>query len=607
MWSNTLSRSSLAVVVAIIFIIVVVLFHNPDRQLSDERAHLNSQITASLDAIKNDLDTDLQHLAYSTLFIVDQARLHNPFGSSDDTSIFAEDFISLLTTSAFFDQLRLIDSQGMERIRANYNGGDPSLSDDDQLQNKSSRYYFQDTMKLAEHEVFLSPLDLNIENGRVEQPFKPTLRIGMPSFNYRGEKEGIIMINVLAAALIKHFSDRAKLVPAQQVSWLNGDGYWFAGEEESKLWGFMYESTKNNSFAALHPQIWKSIATAEQGTITAEGGTYLYTTISPYDAFSHAKTMHLNTARPYKWKIIAYYSDDFIHHYTAEKRFSSQLIMLLSGLLLVAIFLLFGFWYRQHLIKVETEKSASKNEQERLRMKSTGIIAGGIAHEFNNILSAVTANLYLLRTNSGDPERNMRALNSMDRLVERATRLVKYLLTFSRHGFRSNEQINLSKLAATVTQLAIEEMPERYQCEINISPDIEIIGDNEKVSAMLKELISNADDAIKNSAQPQLSVKLEMIEKNFESGPDQNQTGSFAMITVKDNGIGISEENLPHIYDPFFTTKEPGKGTGLGLSAVLGTVKVHHGEIEIESRENQGSEIRVYLPLSPQESPSDVA
>ena len=598
MWSNTPSRSRLAVVIAIIFIVAVIAFHNPDRLLSDERQHLNSQITASLDALKNDLDIDLQHLAYSTLFIVDQSRLHDPFGSPDDSSIFAEDFISLLNTSAFFDQLRLIDNQGMERIRANYNGGDPSLADESELQNKSSRYYFQETMKLDEHEVFLSPLDLNIENGQIQRPFKPTLRIGMPSFNYRGEREGIIMINALAEELINHFLDRSRLVPAEQISWLNGDGYWFAGEAEEKLWGFMFDDKQKITLAKQQPAIWNKVNASDQGIINTEHGTYLFTTIFPYTAFSKAKTIRLNTDRPYRWKLVAYYSDDYLNELIAEKRFDGQLIMLLSGLLLMAIFLLFGSWYRQHLLSIEAAQCESEKEQEQAHMKSIGIIAGGIAHEFNNILAALAASHYLLNKESRS-ESNQRLFDTVDRLTDRASKLVRYLLTFSRLGSISRTRINLSRLIKELAEESTSQLPEHYLCNTDISPDIEVSCDKEKTGSMVRELITNALDAIEGEETPQLTIALSIVEKLFDQPEKKDLHSSYAMLSIKDNGYGISPDDMPNIYDPFFTTKEVGKGVGLGLSAAIGTVKIHHGQIEVVSKVGEGTEVVVYLPTEP--------
>lgn len=595
----------MAIISAIIIVVAVTLFHSPDRLLSDERNHLNSQISRSLDALRNDIGIDLQYLAYSALFIVDQTRLHKPFSSKENASIFSEDFISMLNTSEFYDQLRLINSHGMEVVRANFNRGDPSLADQEELQNKSNRYYFQKSIILKEHEVYLSPLDLNVENGEIERPLKPTLRIGMPTFDHLGNKQGIVMVNAMAEPMIKHFLERSKPIHAEHISWLNDDGYWLAGATEEKLWGFMYNERKQSTMALEEPEVWQSVMNSSQGIINSSHGTYLFTTVHPYKAFSGTADLQLNRDKPYEWKLLAYYSNHYFEDYIAEKSFNSRLIMLLSGLLLASLFLLFASWYQQQRNRAESEKQEHIKESEQIRMKSTGIIATGIAHEFNNILSAITANLYLLKTGSEQTESGVRALKSMDRLVDRAARLVKYLLTFSRYGFVSKDHIALSDVTREIVQQSIKELPSHFFCNIQINPNIHITGDHEKITSMVKEVISNAIDALQKKMEPRLSVNLAITEEMLDSDKEKAALRRCAILTVEDNGEGISSADMKHIYDPFFSTKEVGKGSGLGLSAVLGTVKFHHGEINIESSEGIGTCVRIYLPLNQPESHMD--
>ncbi|MCP4285427.1 MAG: GGDEF domain-containing protein, partial [Gammaproteobacteria bacterium] len=108
-----------------------------------------------------------------------------------------------------YDQARLIDENGMEIVRVNFNNGRPAVVPRKELQNKKGRYYFEDAFRLGRGDVFVSPLDLNIENGKIEQPLKPVLRFAMPVFDQRGEKRGIVLLNYFGAKLLEHFSRHA--------------------------------------------------------------------------------------------------------------------------------------------------------------------------------------------------------------------------------------------------------------------------------------------------------------------------------------------------------------------------------------------------------------
>ena len=148
-----------------------------------------------------------------------------------------------------YDQIRYLDNSGMETIRINRVNGKTEAVAGKELQNKAGRYFFSDSLRLAQGEIYISPLDLNIEQGQIEIPHKPMLRFGTPVFNSAGEKKGVVLINYYGSALIEDF--RRAMVERRHAMLLNRDGYWLSSPDTSLEWGFMFG--RETTFAKQYP------------------------------------------------------------------------------------------------------------------------------------------------------------------------------------------------------------------------------------------------------------------------------------------------------------------------------------------------------------------
>ena len=590
-------KSRLHMIVGLLILVVISIYGYVtfQRSTAEDQTQFNHEISLSIRSIASDIKNDLSHLAFSMLFIVDQVRLHEPFKVKGGKEILAEDFVSFLSTSAFFDQLRLLDSEGNEVIRANYNHGSPALASRDTLQNKSDRYYFQKSIGLNKQEIYLSPLDLNVENGRIEQPIKPTLRLAMPAFNRGGEKSGVMVINALAQDVINHFNRRAEELSVPHLYWLNQDGYWLAGEKESSLWGFMYPDRQSVTLASRDPLAWKTIVSQLHGVVRGEKGTYIFTTIAPQQALVGVKSIQA-IVDPEQWKFVAYYSDSEFQAIFAEKQIRQLLILILTAVSLLLLFGLLVLFDNQRLRIQESRARVLEAKHEHERMKSTGIIAGGIAHEFNNILAGMTANIYLLKKSYFENSDESH-LNAISHQIDRAAKLIRYLLTFARQGFVQLAQVKLSELVEEECQLFRVQQLVDMELQLDVTPDISIEADGDKIRSMIRELLSNAVEAMEGDETGLISVSLRKSGYEFTSTSGQHHDGLFACLSVCDSGGGIDAEVIPYIYDPFYSTKEVGKGTGLGLSAIYGTVKIHHGDIKVISEAGKGACFEIMLPF----------
>ena len=222
--------------------------------------------------------------------------------------------------SKVYDQIRVINAEGMEVIRVNMIDGKPAIVPGDQFQFKGNRYYFKDTVALDKREVFISPFDLNIEQGMIEQPLKPMIRFGTPIFDREGQKRGIIIFNYLGANLIREFKSMITDYPGFNML-INANGYWIIGRDAGDEWGFMYEDRKDLTMGNSFPSSWERISASESGQFHDPEGLFTFTTIYPLlegwksstgagKAFVPSRKM--KGAKEYFWKIVSYVPRKYI-------------------------------------------------------------------------------------------------------------------------------------------------------------------------------------------------------------------------------------------------------------------------------------------------------
>ncbi len=213
---------------------------------------------------------------------VDPAKL---LDASDDDRALARQYLAgeFLTFSRFtrrFDQIRFLDESGMEIVRVNYNDGKPDIVPEVGLQSKAQRYYFLDSFNLGPRQVFVSPLDLNIEHGQIEQPLKPMIRFGLPIFDKQGKKRGVVVLNYLASELLRAFND-ATLGSPSLAMLLNPKGYWLCSPTSEDEWGFMDSDHLNRCFGSDFPEAWRKISEEESGQFQNADGLFTFTTVHP--------------------------------------------------------------------------------------------------------------------------------------------------------------------------------------------------------------------------------------------------------------------------------------------------------------------------------------
>ena len=200
--------------------------------------------------------------------------------TEEDRLLIENEFLKFITFSGDYDQLRYIDNLGMELIRADYNNGSPSLTTPDNLQNKRDRYYFSDTISIGDNRIYISPFDLNIEHGEIEQPEKPMIRFGTPVYNRRNEAIGIIILNFFGQIILDELIE-ATNTQTGSFSLINSDGYWLYSENAELEWGFMYNGKQDVNMEKKAPGLWKKISAADETQFIVNETLYTSTIIRP--------------------------------------------------------------------------------------------------------------------------------------------------------------------------------------------------------------------------------------------------------------------------------------------------------------------------------------
>jgi CheY-like chemotaxis protein len=232
-------------------------------------------------------------------------------------------------------------------------------------------------------------------------------------------------------------------------------------------------------------------------------------------------------------------------------------------------------------------------------MEAIGQLAGGVAHDFNNILTVIHGHASLLLSNSTLTGTSVRSAQQIGQAAERAAALTRQLLTFSRRQVIQPRSLDLNEVVSNMTRMLGRLLGEDVALQLQYSPQPAWVkADASMMEQVLLNLAVNARDAMPKGGKLTVKIALENIEDHEVIHPDA-RAGRFVCLHTSDTGCGIAPEILPRIFEPFFTTKEVGKGTGLGLATVYGIIKQHDGWIEVDSEPTRGSTFRVFLPIGP--------
>ncbi len=236
------------------------------------------------------------------------------------------------------------------------------------------------------------------------------------------------------------------------------------------------------------------------------------------------------------------------------------------------------------------------------KMEAVGLLAGGVAHDFNNILQVILGHSSIALEKGVPPEDRENSLIEVKKAARRAAQLTKQLLAFGRRQPLQKLHFDLNTVVRDALDMSRRLLGADIEIEFHPSDEPAVVfADRGQIEQVVMNLSVNARDAMPRGGR--LTIDITPIGTSLAEGDTSVigplPSGPCVRITVSDTGVGISPENLPHIFEPFFTTKSKNKGSGLGLSVVYGIIQQHGGNLRLESKVGVGTTFRIYLPASP--------
>ena len=314
--NDWLSKRLLVLALALIFLVtgaIVFVIYKIER--TSEIALLKVDEQKNIEVLKHQLDDNFSEVITSINFLAKSRLLRryveNP--SEELRRAIADEYRVFSAQKKIYDQIRFIGLDGRERIRIN--GAATNFEDvpADRLQDKSNRYYFKETIKLGAGAVYISPLDLNVERGKIELPIKPIIRFGMPVFDSTGAKRGIVLLNYQASGMLRAMSFFARRLSGD-YNLVNADGYWLVGPDRDSEWGFMFPERRARTFANAYPAAWRRIGNGEaNGQFDLDGGIFTVSEFSPAEkgvGESHGITTPSRIVTDEKWYLLSHVPSD---------------------------------------------------------------------------------------------------------------------------------------------------------------------------------------------------------------------------------------------------------------------------------------------------------
>ncbi|MBW1698096.1 MAG: response regulator [Deltaproteobacteria bacterium] len=259
---------------------------------------------------------------------------------------------------------------------------------------------------------------------------------------------------------------------------------------------------------------------------------------------------------------------------------------------------------------VSEQKQMEAQLQRAQKMKAIGTLAGGVAHDLNNILSGLVSypELLLMKLPANSPL--AKPLQTIQRSGEKAVAIVQDLLTLARREVAVNEVVNLNQIVTEYLTSPEYEKLISHHPKVELKTDLDksllnIKGSKIHLSKTVMNLVSNASEAMPEGGRLTIKTRNRYIDKPI-SGYDKVEEGDYVTLTISDTGLGISSQDMDRVFEPFYTKKVMGRsGTGLGMAVVWGTVKDHNGYIDIKSKVGKGTSFTLYFPVTRQKLPSN--
>ncbi len=246
----------------------------------------------------------------------------------------------------------------------------------------------------------------------------------------------------------------------------------------------------------------------------------------------------------------------------------------------------------------ETHRKLEEQLRQSQKMEAIGTLAGGVAHDFNNILMAIIGFGSMAQKRIKDDEKTRKYIDEILAGAERAAELTHSLLAFSRKQTIILKRVDVNEIVRKINKMLVRVIGEDIELQnVLINRELAVMADTGQIEQILLNLAANARDAMPDGGELTIETDIVNVDSSYAKDHLFEVAGMYAVLSVSDTGIGMDQKTRENIFEPFFTTKEVGKGTGLGLAMVYGMVKQHGGNINVYSEPGKGTTFRIYLPV----------
>lgn len=537
------------------------------------------------------------------LFIAERAPALTRFyktRNNNDRREAIQDYIVQVEENPRISQIRYIDNSGKEVIRIDRVGKRAVAVPYAELQNKSERYYFINTIKLNLGQVYVSPMDLNVEHGKIQTPWVPTVRLATPYSADGKHKSGIVIVNFDASdilSLVKQAGGND-----QHFMFLNDSGYWLAGAQRDKLWGFMFQ--KPTTLAKEEPWLWKRLQSIQSGSFHYHGNLYTKKQINIKHQIVADSRLRREVINDNVWQIVNVAGLPKFIVWTST---NISIVLLIMALIIGVSW----HWSRsivREMIAREHTRHAEKQLLRSERMASLGSLVAGVAHELNTpignavtIISTLSDHVEEIKT---DIAKGQLKKSSIIKFVDEVNTGTEFSL---RNLHRADDLVKKFK------EVAVDQANEKrrsFMLDEYVAEVMDTVNPRFKHTKI--RLITDLKSHAKLDSYPGAlaQVLINLINNALIHGYAETDSGTILVetrdeknkqvkIVVTDSGKGIQAHLINQIFDPFFTTRLGQGGSGLGLNIVRNIVtNMLGGDIFVESEPNVFTVFQIVIPIS---------
>ncbi|MBP0616805.1 sensor histidine kinase [Jiella mangrovi] len=490
-----------------------------------------------------------------------------------------EQLVEFLGHKPQYNSARLLDIAGQEVLRVDVNAaGQPVALAQHLLQDKASRYYFEETIGLPDGNFYISRLDLNVERGVIEVPIRPTLRFAAPVFHPSGERRGVLVLNYNARDLLEDL--RRKAIGRGGEVWLIDEaGYWLLGPDPTVEWAFMYHDRQSLSFAAAHGAAWEAMRNAKElvGAASTATGEFAFAAVDRTLAAGNPG----RATRP-RWYAVAFLSPERAKSNANSPLLAETVVWAGTLVLFAAASLAIGSqWQRRSVSEAKVRDLAHQLETDNMALASVNreleAFSYSVSHDLRTPLRSIDGFSLALYEDYGDtldPE-GRRYLERIRLAAQRMGHLIDDLLGLARVTTTDIRPtpIDVTQLARTVVDAVESPHPVRW----TIEPGMPAVADAGLLQILLENLLGNA-------------VKFTAKADHAEISVGRRGRGADTVFFVADNGAGFDMEHAGRLFGAFQRLHaDTYPGTGIGLATAQRIVSRHGGRIWAEASPDLGA------------------